>query len=143
MQKDPSLLLWKGANTIVLSLPVRLHNIVCMAMMRLAWKGFLLWIHANHGTEVHHLEEAPKRISTFHNEVSQASFTVLMYDATCTRMRLRFQEYLVAIGNDKPLTAFWTSYLHMTDMRVACFVQQELAAPFRINPQHDHMMVRL
>ena len=95
---------------------VRLHNIVYVAMMRLAWKGLLIWIHANHGAEVHHLEEAPKRMSTFHNEVSQTSFTALMDDASCTRMRLLFQEYLVAIGNDKPLTAFWTSYLDMTDM---------------------------
>ena len=27
---------------------VRRHNIVYEAMMRLAWNGFLLWIHANH-----------------------------------------------------------------------------------------------
>ena len=86
------------------------------AMMMLSWKGFLLWIHANHGAEVPHLEEAPKIISTFLNEVSQTSFTSLMDYASCTRMRLLFQEYLVAIGNDKPLTAFWTSYLDMTDM---------------------------
>ena len=95
---------------------VWLHNIVYVAMMRLAWKRFLLWIHANHGAEFHHLEEAPKIISTFHNEVSQTSFTALMDDASCTRMRLLFQEYIVAIGNDQPLTAFWTSYLDMTDM---------------------------
>ena len=95
---------------------VRLHNIVYVAMMRLAWKGFLLLVHVNHGAEVHHLEEAPKRISTFHNEVSQTSFTALMDDASCTRMLLLFQEYLVATGNDKPLTAFRTSYLDMTDV---------------------------
>ena len=39
-----------------------------------------------------------------------------MDDASCTRTRLLFQEYIVAIENDKPLTAFWTSYLDMTDM---------------------------
>ena len=93
---------------------VRLHNIVYVAMMR--EKGFLLWIHANHGAEVHHLEEAPKRISNFHNEVSQTSSTARMDDETCTRMRLLFQDYLVAIVNDKPLTAFWSSYLDITDM---------------------------
>ena len=61
---------------------VRLHNSVYVAMMRLAWKGFLLWIHVNHGAEVHHLEEAPKRISTFDNEVSQTSFTALLDEAS-------------------------------------------------------------
>ena len=48
---------------------VMLHKIVYEAMMSLAWKGFLPWIHATHGAEVHHLEEAPKSISTFHEEV--------------------------------------------------------------------------
>ena len=72
---------------------VGLHRIVYEAMMRLAWKGFLLWIHANHGAGVHHLEEALKSISTFHDEVSQTSFTVLMDDASCTRMPILFQEY--------------------------------------------------
>ena len=86
---------------------VRLHKIVYEAMMRLAWKGFLLWIQVNHGAEVHRLEEALKSISTFHDEVSQTSFTAFMDDASCTRMLILFQQYLAAIGDDKPLTAFW------------------------------------
>ena len=65
---------------------VRLHKIVYEAMIRLAWKGFLLWIHANHGAEVHHLEESLKSISTFHDDVSQTSFTALMDDASCIRV---------------------------------------------------------
>ena len=77
-------------------------------------EGISALVHANHGAEVRHLEETLKSISTFHNEVSQTSFTALMDDASCTRKLLLFQEYLVAIGNDKPLTAFWTSYLDMT-----------------------------
>ena len=84
--------------------------------MRLARKGFLLWIHANHGAEVHHLEEGLKNISTFHDEVSQTSFTALMDDVSCARMLLLFQEYLGAIGNDNPLTAFWTSHLDMAEI---------------------------
>ena len=95
---------------------VRLHNIVYEAMIRLAWKGFLLWIHANHGAKVHHLEESLKSISTFHDDVSQTSFTALMDDASCIRVLILFQDYLGAIGNDNPLTAFWTSYLDMAEI---------------------------
>ena len=47
---------------------------------------------------------------------SRRSTHLLMDDASCTRTRLLFQEYLVAIENDKPLTAFGTSYLDMTDI---------------------------
>ena len=62
---------------------VRLHKIVNVAMMRVAWKEFLLWFHANHGAEVHHLEEALNSISNFHDEVSQNSFTALIDGASC------------------------------------------------------------
>ena len=84
--------------------------------MSLACKGFLLWIHAKHEAEVHHLEEALKSISTFQDEVSQTSSTALMDYASCTRMLTLFQRYLGAIGNDNPLAAFWTSYLAMPDI---------------------------
>ena len=105
----------------------RLHKIVNVVMMRLAWKGVLLWIHANHGAEVHHLEEELNRISTFHNEVSQTSFTALMDDASCSRMLLLFQKYLIATGNHKPLTALWTFYLDMTDITLGllCAAREE------------------
>ena len=94
----------------------RLHKIMYEAMMRLAWKGILRWIHANHEAEVHHLEKALNSISTFQGEVSQTSFTALMDDASCTRVLLLFQEYIGAIGNDNPLTAFWMSCHDMADI---------------------------
>ena len=84
--------------------------------MRLAWKGFLLWIHTNHRAEVHHLEEALKSISTFQDAVSHTASTALMDDASSTRVLLLFQEYIGAIGNDNPLPAFWTSYLDMAEI---------------------------
>ena len=84
--------------------------------MRLAGKGFLLWIHVNHGAEVHHLEETHKSISTFHDDVPQTSFTALMGDAYCSRMLLLFQEYIGAIGNGNPLTDFWMSYFDKADI---------------------------
>ena len=104
---------------------VRFHRIVYGAMKRLAWKEFLLWIHANHGVEVHHLEVALKSISTFHDEVSQTSFTAVMDDTSCSRKLLLCQEYLGAIGNDNPLTAFWTSYLDMAEITFGLLVPQE------------------
>ena len=84
---------------------VRLHKIVYVAMMGLAWKGLLLWIHANHGAEVHHLEEALNSIANFQDAVSHTASTLLL-----------FQEYIGAIGNDNPLTAFRTSYLDMAEI---------------------------
>ena len=62
------------------------------------------------------MEEAQTSISSFQDEVSQTSFTVLMDDASCTRMLFRFQTYLGAIGSDNPLAAFWMSYLEMVEI---------------------------
>ena len=73
--------------------------------MMLAWKGLLLWIHANHGAEVHHLEEALNSIANFQDAVSHTAPTLLL-----------FQENIGAIGNDNPLTAFRTSYLDMAEI---------------------------
>ena len=95
---------------------VRLHKIVYEAMMRLAWKGFLPWIQVNHGVEAHHLEEALRSISTFHDEVSQASFTELMDDISLTRILQLFQEYIDSLRNGHPLAAFWVSYLNMAEI---------------------------
>ena len=80
-------------------------------MMRLARKGFLLWIHVNHGADVRHVEEPLNSISIFHDEVSQTSFTALIDDASCSPVLP--VSLFGAIGNDNPLTAFWTSYLDM------------------------------
>ena len=84
--------------------------------MRLAWKGFLLWIHVNHGAEVHHLEEALKSISSFHDEVWQTSFTALIGDASYTHMLLLLKEHIGATGNGNPLTSFWMSYLDIAEI---------------------------
>ena len=70
----------------------------------------LVWIQANHGTEVRHLEKCPQGISTFHDEVSQTSFTAHMDDASRSRMLILLKEHIDAIGISNPLTAFWKSY---------------------------------
>ena len=106
---------------------VRLHKIVYEAMMRLAWKGFLPWIQVNHGVEAHHLEEAIRSISTFHDEVSQASFTELMDDISLTRILQLFQEYLDSLRNGHPLTAFWVCYLNMAEIMIGCSTSHQSA----------------
>ena len=123
---------------------VRLHKIVYVAMMRLAWNGFLLWIHASHGAEVRHLEETLKSISTFHDEVSQTTFTVLMDDASCTRMPILFQEY--RHREWQPIDSFldvlpWHGWEYA--WLAACSKIERLAAPSRINLRHNSMVLRL
>ena len=111
---------------------VRLHKIVYEAMMRVAWKVFLPWIQVNHGDEAHHLEEALRSISTFHDEVSQASFTKLMDDISLTRILQLFQEYLDSLRNGHTLAAFWVSYLNIAEIMIGCSTS---------HPRHDPMVL--
>ena len=57
-----------------------------------------------------------KSISTFHDEVSQTSFTAHMDDSSRSRMLLLFKEHIDAIGISNPLTDFWTSYHDMAEI---------------------------
>ncbi len=59
-----------------------------------------------------------KSISTFHDEVSQTSFTSHMDDASRSRMLLLFKEHVDTIGISNPLTAFWTSYHDMAEIKL-------------------------
>ena len=92
------------------------HKIVYEAMMRLAWKGFLPWLQDNNKAEVSHLDDALKTISVFHDDVSQASFTTLLDDVTCTHLLQLFQEYLGFLRKGHKLAAFWMSYLDMAEI---------------------------
>ena len=90
-------------------------------MMKLSWKRFLLWMHVNHRSEVHHLEEGLQSISIFHDGVLHISFTALMDYACCSRMLLLFQQHLGAIGNGNSLTAFWMYCLYVDDVTLCLF----------------------
>ena len=61
-------------------------------------------------------ENVLKIISTFHNGVSQTSFTAHMDGGSRSRMLLLFKEHIGAIWISNPLTAFWTSYHDMADI---------------------------
>jgi len=76
----------------------------------------LPWIQANHIADMKHFEEAIRNISTFHDEVSQAAFSALNDDASCTRILKLFSEYLCSLRNGHPLAALWMSYLDMVEI---------------------------
>lgn len=95
---------------------VRLHKLVYEALMRLAWKGFLLWLNDKHPTEVRNLEEALRGIGSFHDDVCQVSLTELLENASFTITMELFQVYLDSLRSQHGLSAFWMSYLDMTEI---------------------------
>ena len=95
---------------------VRLHKLVYEALMRLAWKSFLLWLKEKHPTEMSHMEEALRRIDSFQGDICQASLTELLENDSFTLTQQLFQVYLDSLRNQQGLSAFWMSYLDMTDI---------------------------
>ena len=85
----------------------------------------------NQDTEVLHLEEVHRSISTFHNEVFHASLTSFMDDSSSVRILQLFQDCLLESRNGHPLAA----YLDLAELML---VQQErsIFAQPRIDPSH-------
>jgi len=84
--------------------------------MRLSWKGFLLWLKDQHPTDVCHHEEALRSIDSFHCDIRQASLKELLENASINRTMELFQVYLDSLRSQHGLSAFWMSYLDMTEM---------------------------
>lgn len=95
---------------------VRLHKLVYEALMRLAWKGFLLWLKEKHPTEMCHIKEALRNIDSFKGDICQASLAELLGSNSFTLTLQLFQVYLDSLRNRPGLSAFWMSYLDITDI---------------------------
>ena len=95
---------------------VRLHKLVYEALMRLAWKGFLPWMEENHNGDLHHLQETLNFITNVHSSVCKASIQELLENASCGRILKLFQTYLDTLRDGPSLSAFWMSYVDMTEI---------------------------
>ena len=95
---------------------VRVHKLVYEALIRLAWKGFLPWLEANHATELHHLDETLQSIATFHGNVHGVSFRAIQDNISFTHITEQFQAYLEFLRSQPGLPSFWVSYLDMTEI---------------------------
>ena len=98
---------------------VRLHKLVYEERMRLAWKNFFPWLEENHARDVHYLDEAQKSIASFHSNVSQGSFQEVLENESCTHILKLFQVYLESLRDEHSLSAFWMSYVDMSEVMLA------------------------
>ena len=49
----------------------RVHKIIYEALLRLTWKGFIIWLEAHHPNQMHSVSALPDQISDAHGEISQ------------------------------------------------------------------------
>ena len=96
---------------------VRLHKLAYEALIRLAWKGFLSWLQANHTDDVVHMDETLKTTSNLYKDVSQASLKYVFQNMSCARIMYLFEVYFefLRVGNGS-LSTFWLSYLDMVEI---------------------------
>ena len=95
---------------------VRLHKVVYEALMRLAWKGFLPWLHVNYPAEHHQVDVTLERVASIHGDINQAELSELVESAAFIRTMELFQAYLEFLRNQHSLSAFWLSYIDMAEI---------------------------
>ncbi|KAI8521965.1 hypothetical protein Bbelb_017190 [Branchiostoma belcheri] len=96
---------------------VRFHKLMYEALLRLAWSGFLSWIHHNHTENVADLEEAMEAINTLSDDVSQQALQGILQSTTHTRIMCLFDEYVTTLrsGNSR-LTQYWMTYIDLVEI---------------------------
>ena len=65
---------------------------------------------------LHHLEETFNCITNVHSSVCKASIQEVLENASCRRILKLLQTYLDSLGDGTSLSAFWVSYLDMTEI---------------------------
>lgn len=91
---------------------VRVHKCIYEGLLRIAWKGFLIWMEKNHARSVERVTALLTHVSQFHDEIGQHSFEILLEHDDLEHTALLWDEYLEYLRHDNgDLSAFWMSYL--------------------------------
>ena len=91
---------------------VRIHKYVYEAFLRLAWRGFLIWLESRYPNKMGFLEQAIENISDFHKDLNNTSYHVAFDLPAFVITTDLFSEFLSFLRHDNgPLSAFWMSYV--------------------------------
>jgi len=96
---------------------VRIHKLVYEALMRLAWKGFIPWLKANHRGNMVHLDETLRSMSTLAEGVCNLAYGDVVQNPSCVRIIELFQIYLSFLRHyNGSLSTFWMSYVDTVEI---------------------------
>ena len=91
---------------------VRVHKCIYEGLLRIAWKGFLIWIEKSHAISVERITKLLTPVAQFHDDIGQHSFEILLEHDDLEHIALLWNEYLDYLRHDNgDLSAFWMSYL--------------------------------
>jgi len=96
---------------------VRLYKLLYEALLRLAWKGFYLWLAEHHSEDGRHIEETITAMRTLRADVSQDTLESVLPNDSVSVILTRFLEYLDHLHNNQgQLASFWASFLDLLDI---------------------------
>ena len=100
---------------------VRLCKLVYEALLRLAWKGFYVWLEEHHADDLPHLTGMMRALDPLVQEtVNNETVDAALADASCARVFNLFDTYLdhLRFTNDQ-LAKFWMSFIDIIENLLA------------------------
>lgn len=98
---------------------VRTHKYMYEALLRLAWKEFLLWMQEHHADHVPSVEAGLEVIRDLHEDLSQKVFEETLMNEELQGLMHYFTEYMDELRNNNgPLSAYWMSYIDMVSILI-------------------------
>ena len=93
---------------------VRTHKYRYEALMRFVWKGFIPWIEANLQHQLDSVTALLKKVSDWHNDMSQEKLDELLNSKELTNSFIAWNHNLDHLRNAKGnFPSFWMSYIDM------------------------------
>ena len=100
---------------------VRLCKLVYEALLRLAWKGFYVWLEEHHADDLPHLTGMTRALDPLVQEtVNNETVDAALADASCARVFNLFDTYLDHLRfTNGQLATFWMSFIDIVENLLA------------------------
>ena len=103
---------------------MRVHKCIYEGLLRIAWKGSLIWIEKSHAISVERVTKLLTLVAQFHDDIGQHSFEILLEHDDLEHTALLWNEYLDYLRHDNgDLSAFWMSYLDIVGEILLGFIR--------------------
>ena len=96
---------------------VRVHKIMYEELLRLAWKGFLIWIDSKEVVEQQKVHKGLQAIQEFEGDICQKNFECILQDPVFAELSDAFSDYLEFLRSKSGnLSNFWMSYVDLVEI---------------------------
>ena len=94
-----------------------MHKLVYETLLRIAWKGFYLWMEEEYPAELSKLRDVTIQSEKLHSNITQNQLNDFLSQESSVRIFHLFNVYLDYLRNENgALSTMWMSYIDMVDV---------------------------